>query len=146
MPTIGSAEFSHLLRHPSRAAAGVIGQSLVLEEDLPAVQIRGLDILANMLCDWSVSIYESAINAPGRWFLVRRYALHKLVDLVHRAINCGYAGLSVTHCRRLERSARAALNRQKRLGRSGRIKSVAELCRHLKGAVAQGWFGQLADF
>ena len=60
-----------LASRPSRASAAAIGHQFILNGEAPALRMRGLDVLGNMVCDWSVAILEQAIEDPSCGFLVR---------------------------------------------------------------------------
>ena len=92
-----------LARRPSRASAAAIGNQFILDGPTPASQMRGLDALCDMACDWSVAILEETINDRALVYPVRKYALAKLQELTERAIDGGYSGLSKKGCHRLFR-------------------------------------------
>lgn len=135
-----------LARRPSRSSAATIGHEFVLNGVPPALQIRGLNALAEMTCDWTVAILEEAINSPTRTCFVRHYALSMLGALLQRAIDEGYRRIGRDECRQLVRSAGVELGVRCAEGAPGEIAPVEELCNHLSQAVADGFFAELPDF
>ncbi len=143
---IDRAVFDALRHRPSRAAVAAIGQRFVLNGAPPALATLGLEVVSEMICDWSVPILEEAVNDPKRVIAVRRVAVDKLGELMLKAVRRGYSGISERRCRSLVEQAQAELRVQEREGGFGRIPSVEELCDHLSRAVAGGVFGMLPDF
>lgn len=145
-PTFQGTVLLALARRPSRSSAATIGHEFVLNGVPPALQIRGLNALADMTCDWTVAILEEAINSPTRTCFVRHYALSLLGALLQRAIDQGYRRIGRDECRQLLRAAGAELGARCAAASSDEIAPVEELCNHLSEAVAEGCFEELPDF
>ncbi len=135
-----------LKNQPSRASAAAIGQNFVLNGAPPSAGILGLDILADMMCDWSVAILEEAIADPTRSSRVRRHAITKLREALTKAIRRGYPAISEACCWSLASQAMLALQEQNRQGCPDQLPGVEDLCDHLSQAVEQGYFASLPDF
>jgi hypothetical protein len=117
-----------------------------LNDVSPELNIRGLNALGDMACDWTVALLEEAINDPSRGYSVRRHAIAKLGELLKRAIDQGYTKATKGRCRLLVGRAHVALKIQSNRGICHPIQEVEDLCDHLGQAVADGFLGQLPDF
>ena len=131
---------------PSRASAAAIGQRFVLNRASPALAVRGLDALGDMLCEWTVAILDQAIHDSSRLPMVRQHALAKLCVLLNAALQRGYTKLDRQGFFRLMGEAQRSVEDGKRNVDAETIPAVEELCNHLSEAVSDGVFGQLPDY
>jgi hypothetical protein len=135
-----------LLRSPSRASAAAIGQRYVLSGPSPALQLLGIDALAQMPCDWAIAILEEAACDPSQAYDVRHQAIVKLQDLLNTAVRGGYPAVTPGQCHRWAGAADRELNRPQIQEGPDENPAVEELCSHLSQAVADGYLGRLPDF
>jgi len=141
--TIPIAVLHSLTSHRSRASAVAVGHHFVLNGVPPVVQMKGIEALSNMVCDWAVAILEEFITDPLRNYLVRKQATRQVSDLVIKAIERGYRGISRDGADQLTAQALEALSQE---GTANREEAVERLCGHLSRAVEEGCFGSLPDF
>lgn len=135
-----------LRRRPSLASVAAIRDHYLLHDAPVSLQVLGLDVMAEMVCDWSVITLAEAVADPLRNPEVRHHAVFKLRDLLRAAVNRGYSGVSSVACRQMARLARAGLRLQEAQGRHWELSAVDDLRRHLRRAVQDGFFGPLPDF
>ena len=135
-----------LRSRPSRASAAAIGHRFVLNGAPRALNLLGIDALAEMICDWSVALLEEAVNDPSRAFGTRQYAISKLGELLSTAIDRGYSHATREDGHRLVIPAKAELEARKDESPFREIQAVEDLCNHVSQAVAEGIFEQLPDF
>lgn len=136
-----------LCRLPSRASAAAIGHGFVLNDwSGPEFAMIGLDALSEMVCDWSVAIFEETINQTTLNRAVRRYALRKLHALVALAVDRDYQRISKESCCELVKQAEAEMEAQENGCPFKDIQAVEDLCNHLNEAIEGGVFERLPDF
>ena len=132
-----------LRSRPSRASAAAIGHRFVLSEPPPLLARLAMDALANMPCDWSIAILEEIVNAKEKKKHIRRYAIHKLSEVLARAIEQGYPGINRKAARSLFRRAKARLSSDFEAAENP---DVEEMCNHIGEALDRGMFKRLPDF
>jgi hypothetical protein len=112
------------------------------------MQIQAVSALAEMVCDWSVAILEQAVSGTGHRYLVRRYALGRICELLRRAIRRGYSPISRTEVSHLECQVVHALEGPPTTNKLAGVKigALDDLCNHLSRAIADGLFEELPDF
>jgi hypothetical protein len=127
----------------SRASAAAIGHQFVLSGNPPQVQVRGIDALAAMPCDWSIGILEEVVNDPLRNCLVRQYTIRHLAKSLNQAVDRGYGRI----CRAgVNRLADLAVSASFAPGGCQENRPAEDLCSHLLEAVNAGFLGQIPDF
>ncbi len=133
-----------LEKRRSRSSAAAIGHEFVLNGCPPQVQMRGIDALVRMPCDWGVAIFEEVIDDPLRNYFVRQCAIRRAGDLLMQAVDRGYARINRTGVKRLIDLGLTALLES---GKGYRDNHPAhDLCGHLSEAVEAGCFDPLPDF
>lgn len=125
----------------SRASVAAIGHQYILADQMPQVQIKGIEALAGMVCDWSVAILEECISDPLKNYVVRRRALNCIESLLKTAVRRGYDRIGYAAIGRL---AQTAMDTNGSNGQS--CPALEGLCDHLSQAIADGHFGALPDF
>jgi hypothetical protein len=74
----------------SCSSAAAIGHEFILNGCPAHVQMRGIDALVRMPCDWGIAILEEAIDDPLRNYFVRQHAVRCVGDLLMQAVDRGY--------------------------------------------------------
>lgn len=135
-----------LRRRPSLASAAAVRNHYLTGEAPVSLQLLGLEVLAEMVCDWSITVLGEIIADSSRILEVRRHAILKLRDRLLTAIEHGYRGLRADDCRQLARLAEVGLQLQVRKGTQWNLPAVEDLRRHFRRALHDGFFEPLPDF
>ena len=133
-------------RRSSVGSVTGIAHKFILNGAPRRLAILGIDVIGEMMCDWTVAILEEAINDPSRPPQVRFHALEKLVESLLHAIQRGYARVTPEGVRRLASESKKALEERLKGIYQADIQAVEDLCNHLSEAVDDGVFAPLPDF
>lgn len=132
---------SSLESRRSRASAAAIGHRYALSNVPPAVQIRAIAALREMVCDWSVAILEQLVENAEANPMVRLRALRTMADLLLIAVDRGYREISRAGVAEKLRQAGTNLDTS-----TEECPATTDLACHLAAAIENGFFESLPDF